>query len=48
MELVPVGTRMIPVVAQKHARLRHYLSQEDFQKVVPHPVHPCPGYSKLD
>ena len=25
---------MIPVVAQKHARLRHYLSQEDFQKVL--------------
>ena len=34
MELVPVGSRMIPVVAQKHARLRHYLSQEDFQKVL--------------
>lgn len=34
MELVPVGNRMIPVVAQKHARLRHYLNAEDFQKVL--------------
>jgi hypothetical protein len=33
MELVSVGNRMIPVVAQKHARLRHYLNAEDFQKV---------------
>lgn len=33
MELVLVGDRMIPVVAQKHARLRHYLSGDDFQKV---------------
>src|SRR3954463_8818188 len=33
MELVAVGNRMIPVVAQKHARLRHYLSADDFQKV---------------
>lgn len=34
MELVSVGGRRIPVVAQKHARLRHYLSSEDFQKVL--------------
>jgi hypothetical protein len=34
MELVPVGKRLIPVVAQKHARLRHYLTGEDFQKVL--------------
>ena len=33
MELVAVGKRMIPVVAQKHARLRHHLNQDDFQKV---------------
>jgi hypothetical protein len=33
MELVAIGNRMIPVVAQKHARLRHYLSADDFQKV---------------
>lgn len=25
---------MIPVVAQKHARLRHYLGTEDFQKIL--------------
>jgi hypothetical protein len=34
MELVAVGGRMIPVVPQKHARLRHYLGTEDFQKVL--------------
>lgn len=34
MELVQVGRRSIPVVAQKHARLRHYLGAEDFQKVL--------------
>lgn len=34
MELVKVGDRVIPVVAQKHARLRHHLSGEDFQKVL--------------
>jgi len=33
MELVIVGARSIPVVAQKHARLRHHLNQDDFQKV---------------
>ena len=33
MELVTLGDRTIPVVAQKHARLRHYLSGDDFQKV---------------
>jgi hypothetical protein len=33
MELVQVGNRTIPVVAQKHARLRHHLHQDDFQKV---------------
>jgi hypothetical protein len=25
---------MIPIVAQKHARLRHYLGAEDFQKIL--------------
>jgi hypothetical protein len=33
MDFVTVGRRMIPVVAQKHARLRHHLNQDDFQKV---------------
>lgn len=34
MEVVQVGRRNIPVVAQKHARLRHYLGAEDFQKIL--------------
>jgi len=34
MELVQVGRRNIPVVAQKHARLRHYLGAADFQRVL--------------
>jgi hypothetical protein len=34
METINVGERLIPVVAQKHARLRHYLSAEDFNKVL--------------
>jgi len=34
MELVQVGRRTIPVVPQKHARLRHYLGTGDFQKVI--------------
>jgi hypothetical protein len=33
MEVAFVCNRRIPVVAQKHARLRHYLGADDFQKV---------------
>ena len=34
MELVKVGTKNIPVVPQRHARLRHLLSADDFQAIM--------------
>lgn len=34
MELLAICNRQIPVVPQKHARLRHLLKEEDFQKVM--------------
>lgn len=34
MELVQIGDQKIPVVAQRHARLRHLLKAEDFQKIL--------------
>lgn len=33
MDTVQLGRYVLPVVPQKHARLRHRLSAEDFQKV---------------
>lgn len=33
MELLDICGRKIPVVAQKHARLRHRLKAEDFQRI---------------
>jgi hypothetical protein len=30
MELITLGDKKLPVVAQRHARLRHYLSKTDF------------------
>lgn len=34
MEIVELCGRKLPVVPQKHARLRHHLTQEDFQKIL--------------
>lgn len=34
METVTIGTRRLPVVAQRHARLRRKLSVEDFQSIL--------------
>lgn len=34
MELVQLGDKKYPVVAQRHARLRHKLSKDDFQKIM--------------
>jgi hypothetical protein len=33
MELLSICSRQIPVVAQKHARLRHLLKEDDFQRI---------------
>lgn len=34
MELITLGDKKIPVVAQRHARLRHYLSNTDFSELM--------------
>lgn len=34
MELITIGNKKIPVVAQRHARLRHYLGNQDFGKLM--------------
>lgn len=34
MEYVTLGDHRVPVVAQRHARLRHKLSKDDFQKIM--------------
>lgn len=31
MELITIGDKKIPVVAQRHARLRHYLGNQDYK-----------------
>jgi len=33
METVTIGGRTIPIVPQKHARLRHYLTTDDFRRL---------------
>lgn len=34
MELITLGNHQIPVVPQRHARLRHYLSNTDFTNLI--------------
>lgn len=34
METVRLGDKVVPVVPQRHARLRHRLSPEDFQRIM--------------
>jgi len=34
MELLKICDRQIPVVAQKHARLRHLLTEDDFKRIM--------------